>query len=66
MSTSHRTVTFGFASLLEQTPHQTTAIALEDAVCIEVSRDDIAPLKQVGGLGPSTDSLRVSIVEQGF
>jgi CRP/FNR family transcriptional regulator, cyclic AMP receptor protein len=35
---------FGFASLLEQTPHQTTAIALEDAVCLEVSRDDIAVL----------------------
>ena len=37
---------FGFASMLEQTPHQTTAIALEDAVCLEVSRDDIAVLLQ--------------------
>jgi len=35
---------FGFASMLEQTPHQTTAIALEDSVCLEVSRDDIAVL----------------------
>jgi CRP/FNR family transcriptional regulator, cyclic AMP receptor protein len=35
---------FGFASMLEQTPHQTMAIALEDAVCLEVSRDDIAVL----------------------
>jgi len=35
---------FGFASMLEQTPHQTTAIALEDAVCLEVSREDIAVL----------------------
>jgi CRP/FNR family cyclic AMP-dependent transcriptional regulator len=35
---------FGFASMLEQTPHQTTAIALEEVVCIEVSRDDIAIL----------------------
>jgi len=35
---------FGFASMLEQTPHQTTAIALEDAVCLEVGRDDIAVL----------------------
>jgi len=35
---------FGFASMLEQTPHQTMAIALEDAVCLEVSRDDIAAL----------------------
>jgi len=35
---------FGFASMLDQTPHQTTAIALEDAVCLEVSRDDILVL----------------------
>jgi CRP/FNR family transcriptional regulator, cyclic AMP receptor protein len=35
---------FGFASMLEQTPHQTSAIALEEAVCLEVSRDDIATL----------------------
>jgi CRP/FNR family transcriptional regulator, cyclic AMP receptor protein len=35
---------FGFASMLEQTPHQTTATALEDAVCLEVSRNDIAAL----------------------
>jgi uncharacterized membrane protein len=37
---------FGFASMLEQTPHQTTAIALEETSCIEVSRDDIAVLLQ--------------------
>jgi uncharacterized membrane protein len=30
--------------MLEQTPHQTTALALEDAVCLEVSRDDITVL----------------------
>ncbi len=35
---------FGFASMLEQTPHQTNAVALEEVVCIEVSRDDIAVL----------------------
>jgi len=35
---------FGFASMLEQTPHQTSAVALEDCVCIEVSRNDIAIL----------------------
>jgi len=35
---------FGFAAMLEQTPHQTTAIALEDTVCLEVSRDDITGL----------------------
>lgn len=37
---------FGFASMLEQTPHQTNAIALEESVCLEVSRDDIAVLLQ--------------------
>jgi uncharacterized membrane protein len=35
---------FGFASMLEQTPHHTTAIALEETSCLEVSRDDIATL----------------------
>jgi CRP/FNR family transcriptional regulator, cyclic AMP receptor protein len=35
---------FGFASMLEQTPHQTMAIALQDTICLEVSRDDIAVL----------------------
>src|SRR3984957_18224885 len=35
---------FGFASMLEQTPHQTSAIALEETSCLEVSRDDIAVL----------------------
>jgi uncharacterized membrane protein len=37
---------FGFASMLEQTPHQTTALATEPTECIEVSRDDIATLLQ--------------------
>jgi CRP/FNR family cyclic AMP-dependent transcriptional regulator len=37
---------FGFASMLEQTPHQTTAIALEESQCIEVDRHDIAVLLQ--------------------
>jgi CRP/FNR family cyclic AMP-dependent transcriptional regulator len=35
---------FGFASMLEQTPHQTSAIALEDTVCVEVDRHDIEVL----------------------
>lgn len=35
---------FGFASMLEQTPHQTTAVAQEETVCIEVDRHDIAVL----------------------
>ena len=37
---------FGFASLLDQTPHQTTAVALEESLCIEVERDDIVTLVQ--------------------
>jgi CRP/FNR family cyclic AMP-dependent transcriptional regulator len=35
---------FGFASMLEQTPHQTDAVALEETSCLEVHRDDIAVL----------------------
>jgi CRP/FNR family transcriptional regulator, cyclic AMP receptor protein len=37
---------FGFASMLEQTPHQTTAVALEESQCLEVDRQDIAVLLQ--------------------
>jgi CRP/FNR family transcriptional regulator, cyclic AMP receptor protein len=37
---------FGFASMLEQTPHQTTAIALEETECLEVTRHSIAVLLQ--------------------
>jgi CRP/FNR family transcriptional regulator, cyclic AMP receptor protein len=37
---------FGFASMLEDTPHQTTALAMEETTCVEVSRDDIAALLQ--------------------
>jgi CRP/FNR family transcriptional regulator, cyclic AMP receptor protein len=37
---------FGFASMLEQTPHQTTALAIEETSCLEISRDDIAVLLQ--------------------
>jgi len=35
---------FGFASMLDQTPHQTNATALEEAVCMEVDRKDITIL----------------------
>jgi CRP/FNR family cyclic AMP-dependent transcriptional regulator len=35
---------FGFASMLEGTPHQTDALALEEATCLEVDRKDIAVL----------------------
>jgi uncharacterized membrane protein len=37
---------FGFASMLEQTPHQTNAVATEETVCIEVDRNDIMTLLQ--------------------
>ena len=35
---------FGFASMLEQTPHQTNAMALSETVCLEVGRNDIFTL----------------------
>jgi CRP/FNR family cyclic AMP-dependent transcriptional regulator len=37
---------FGFASMLDQTAHQTEAVALEESVCLEVDRNDIATLLQ--------------------
>ncbi len=37
---------FGFASMLDQTPHQTEAVAVEESVCIEVDRNDILVLLQ--------------------
>jgi CRP/FNR family cyclic AMP-dependent transcriptional regulator len=35
---------FGFASMLEQTQHQTNAVAIEETECLEVSRHDIETL----------------------
>ena len=37
---------FGFASMLEQTPHQTQADAIDQVECLEVNRKDIAVLLQ--------------------
>jgi len=37
---------FGFASMIDETPHQTNAVALEEAVCLEVDRNDILTLLQ--------------------
>ena len=37
---------FGFASMLDQTPHQTSAVAMEESTCVEISRDDIETLLQ--------------------
>src|SRR4051812_25216341 len=35
---------FGFASMIDESPHQTAAIALDETVCIEVERRDIMVL----------------------
>jgi uncharacterized membrane protein len=35
---------FGFASMIESTPHQTSAVALENTICLEVDRNDISGL----------------------
>src|ERR1700746_2023541 len=37
---------FGFASMIDQTPHQTSAVALEETVCVEIERNDIMVLLQ--------------------
>ena len=44
---------FGFASMLDNEPHQTTAIALDHTTCIEVDRNDLIQLltaKPMAGL----------------
>ena len=49
---------FGFASMLEGVPHMTNAMAMEDAVCLEVDQHDIEVLltrKPMAGM----DMLRV-------
>jgi uncharacterized membrane protein len=35
---------FGFASMLQQIEHQTTAMAMEETTCLEIGRDDIVAL----------------------
>src|SRR5262245_1220291 len=35
---------FGFASMIDGTPHQTNAAAVEETVCLEVTQDDISTL----------------------
>jgi len=35
---------FGFASMLQESEHQASAMAMEETVCLEVGRDDIAAL----------------------
>ncbi len=44
---------FGFASMMDETPHQTSAIAIEATTCIEIDRHDITVLlerKPMAGL----------------
>jgi len=44
---------FGFASMLDQTPHQSNAMATEESTCLEIDRHDIAVLlesKPLAGL----------------
>jgi len=38
---------FGFASMLEGTPHQTNAVSVEETICLDVDRNDIAVLLQL-------------------
>ena len=37
---------FGFASMLEQTPHQAEATAVEESTCVEIDRNDLMTLFQ--------------------
>jgi uncharacterized membrane protein len=37
---------FGFASMLDQSPHQTSAMAVEESTCLEIDRNDITVLIQ--------------------
>ncbi len=44
---------FGFASMMDETPHQTSAVAIEPTTCIEIDRHDITVLlerKPMAGL----------------
>ena len=38
---------FGFASMMDQSPHQTSAVATQQTVCIEIDRSDILTLLKV-------------------
>jgi uncharacterized membrane protein len=49
---------FGFASMLDETPHETAATAVEPTVCLEVDREDIEILLQRKPLA-GMDLLRV-------
>jgi len=67
-STPRHGEAFGFASMLEATPHQTTAIAIEPTTCIEVDRHDLSTLlerKPLAGLDMLTVLARDIHIAQG-
>ncbi len=52
---------FGFASMLDESPHQTSAVAIEATTCVEVDRQDLASLfkaKPLAGLDMLTSVAR--------
>ena len=67
-STPHHGEAFGFASMLEATPHQTTAIATETTTCLEIDRNDLSALlekKPLAGLDMLTVLARDIHIAQG-
>jgi uncharacterized membrane protein len=67
-STPHHGEAFGFASMLEATPHQTTAIATEPTTCLEIDRHDLSALlekKPLAGLDMLTVLARDIHIAQG-
>jgi uncharacterized membrane protein len=67
-STPHHGEAFGFASMLEDTPHQTTATSTEPTTCIEVDRHDLTTLlerKPLAGLDMLTTLARDIHIAQG-
>jgi len=67
-STPHHGEAFGFASMLEDTPHQTAATSTEPTTCIEVDRHDLTTLlerKPLAGLDMLTTLARDIHIAQG-
>jgi CRP/FNR family cyclic AMP-dependent transcriptional regulator len=67
-SNPHHGEAFGFASMLEATPHQTTAMATEATTCIEIDRNDLSALlekKPLAGLDMLTVLSREIHIAQG-
>jgi len=67
-SSPHHGEAFGFASMLENTAHQTTAVASEPTTCLEVDRHDLSTLlerKPLAGLDMLTVLARDIHIAQG-